>query len=169
MEICVQGLTVIIDDEDYKWVSEIKEKLSIRQYHRNRYVFISKLALHKLIFAISGGITKKGYVIDHINRNSLDNRRINLRLISNYDNIRLNKIKRRGTSKYVGVSRIKETEKWKAQYSSGATNIYIGVFDSEIEAAKAHDGFAVLNIRNPLRLNFPDEVAVLREILDRND
>ena len=168
MVIVVQGFKCIVDDIDYEWISEIEERLVVRRSHKNYYAYISIIPLHRLIFAISNEIIKDGNVIDHINRNSLDNRRINLRSISNYENFKLNQRKRPGTSKYVGVYKITKTGKWGAQYSQGAENIHIGTFDSEIEAARIHDMYLITNVKNPLRFNFPEEALALKEILDRN-
>lgn len=168
MVILVQGFKCIVDEEDYEWVNELEEILTIRKGPNHLYVYVRTIPLHKLIFAVSNRVCKDGNVIDHINRNSLDNRRINLRSISNMSNLRLNSRKRPGTSKYVGVYKNFKTGKWCAQYSQGAENVHIGTFSSELEAARIHDIYLITKVKNPLRLNFPEEALVLKEMLDRN-
>jgi len=45
--------------------------------------------------------------------------------------------KRTGSSRYVGVSRRKETGRWIAQSGSGMYRVHLGSFDTEAEAAEA--------------------------------
>ena len=43
------------------------------------------------------------------------------------------------TSKYLGVSFHKMTKKWQASVYNNQTQIYIGLFKNEIDAAKAYN------------------------------
>jgi hypothetical protein len=87
-----------------------------------------------LIIPRSGGKV----VIDHINHNKLDNRRENLREVSYSFNNR-NKMKRDGCfSKFVGVSRVKGTDKWQAGINVNGKRIALGTFKSEEMAAKRY-------------------------------
>jgi hypothetical protein len=70
-------------------------------------------------------------VVDHINNNKLDNRLVNLQLISQRENS--SKDKKGGTSKYVGV-RSSAINKWRAEiYINGKTK-NLGYFTDEHEA-----------------------------------
>ena len=71
--------------------------------------------------------------IDHINNNPLDNRRENLRIISNSGNNR-NKEKVSKDSKYYGVVFAKKDKKWRCQISIDQVNICI-YYDKEEHAA----------------------------------
>jgi hypothetical protein len=73
-------------------------------------------------------------VVDHINRDKLDNNLENLQLISNRENS--SKDKRDGTSKYTGVSLIKSYSKWKAQIDVNGKSIHLGTFNTEEEASE---------------------------------
>jgi hypothetical protein len=82
---------------------------------------------------------KKGFVVDHINRNGLDNRRQNLRFISQKENMQ-NRTKGRGhSSKYKGVSWDECAGKWKAYIRIQGKLKAIGRYASERLAAKAYD------------------------------
>jgi hypothetical protein len=73
--------------------------------------------------------------IDHINNNKLDNRLVNLQLITNRENT--SKDKKGGTSKYVGV-RSSAINKWRAEiYINGKTK-NLGTFTDEYEAHLAY-------------------------------
>ncbi|MCJ7777665.1 MAG: AP2 domain-containing protein [Sedimentisphaerales bacterium] len=108
--------------------------------------------LHRLIMD-----APKGLLVDHRNSDSLDNRRSNLRLATGWQN-QCNKRKgKNATSRYKGVSFRKGRKKCIACIKVGGKQLWLGQFESEIEAAKAYDEaakkyrgeFACLNFPNP--------------------
>ena len=72
--------------------------------------------------------------VDHINHNGLDNRRFNLRPVTNRAN-QSNRINQ-GASKYVGA--IKSGDRWKSEIQYNKVKYCIGTFDTDIEAARAY-------------------------------
>ncbi len=91
-----------------------------------------------------------GKQTDHINHNTLDNRRQNLREATPLENSR-NKKQGKGKSRYKGVSPVKG--RWIAQIGIGGQN-YIGSYKTEIDAAKAYDAAAMKHFGEFARLNF---------------
>ena len=82
---------------------------------------------------------KPGQQIDHIDRNKLNNQRSNLRFC-NYTQNQANTPKKPDlTSVYKGVHWDKQKKRWKTQIKFNQKVIYLGRFQSEIEAAKAYD------------------------------
>lgn len=80
-----------------------------------------------------------GFVIDHINRNPLDNRLVNLRIVTPSENIR-NKTKQKGlTSKYLGIAKV--NNKYRAYLTYNGIWYHIGYFKTQLEAKKARDSF----------------------------
>lgn len=55
-------------------------------FMENNHQVRKYVPVHKLIFDAFYGIVPKGYSIDHINRDRLDNNLSNLRLLTTYDN-----------------------------------------------------------------------------------
>lgn len=79
----------------------------------------------------------KGMVVDHINRNKLDNRRCNLRVVSQRENTQNTGDISRGASGVKGVSKNKNTGKYIAEITMNKKRIRIGTFFTIEEAAKA--------------------------------
>lgn len=104
---------------------------------------------------------KSGDHIDHINGDSLDNRRFNLRSCSPGNNLRNQRAKESGSSKFHGVTWYKALQKWRVQTLDINTgkNRHIGYFEDERRAALAYNK-AVLEAGN--------EFSSLNEIMEED-
>ncbi|AXF52618.1 MAG: HNH endonuclease [Caudoviricetes sp.] len=81
----------------------------------------------------------KDKVVDHINHDTLDNRKCNLRICTQQENS-MNKISISDrTSIYKGVFFANDRNKWRSKISKSGNVINIGYFSSEVEAAKSYD------------------------------
>lgn len=142
MNTCHISLTntnkvVLCSKEDFDILSRKKWylcgnyiKMTDDDIRMHRYVYIQ----------LMGNTIPNGMVVDHINRNTLDNRRENLRSIYASQNTQ-NKSKKNGSSsKYYGVSLLK-TQKYRARIRFDNKVISLGNYITEIEAAKAYDLF----------------------------
>jgi len=94
-------------------------------------------------------------VIDHLNHDGLDNRRANLRLATPLQNKWNTRHRRKGRSKYTGVTWVKTTKKWRADICIDKKVKYLGCYDSEKQAAKAYDKTAKKHRGEYAVLNFP--------------
>ena len=132
----------IVDDNDFDWLSQFKWHLSSSGYARDRAGY-----MHRLIMS-----APKGMEVDHINHEKLDNQRSNLRVCTDGENSR-NQITSSGKSRYRGVY-LHPDGKWCAQIKLNHKRLHIGLFHTEIEAARArdlkalelHGSFACLNL-----------------------
>lgn len=135
-----QTKIVLVDDDDYekfnrhKWCASSSGKnfyamRATRKGGKYKAIYMHREILPPL---------KEDEEIDHINRNTLDNRKANLRRVSRRENA-LNRIVSTKTSlKYKGVA-------WhdaKGKFIAYFRNQYIGYFDNEEDAALAHNAVA---------------------------
>ncbi len=91
--------------------------------------------------------------VDHINGNTLDNRKINLRLCTNSENLRNSKKRKTNTSGYKGVSFCKSCKKYIASITLNYKKIRLGYFEDKKEAAIAYNMAAIKYHGNFAKLN----------------
>ena len=147
-----KGKFAIVDVEDYDWLS--KYKWHAVKCDSRFYAYRSKnrrsVSMHREIMR-----APKGMVVDHIDGNSSNNRRTNLRVCTVSQNHQ-NRRRTYGSSKYKGTWWDKRRKKWVAGITFKGKYIYLGFFDSEIEAAKAYDKKAAELFGEFAYLNFPE-------------
>lgn len=164
--LLTKGYYAKVDDDDYDRVNSFKWraiKNSSGSVHaarmgqkRNKQ---KNIKMHRFILN-----APKGRFVDHINYDCLDNRRKNLRLCTPHESSYHRRAKPNSSSKYKGVfwekGKIYKGKqylgKWQAQIKHNYKAIYIGRYDSEIEAAKAYDKKARELYGEFAELNFVD-------------
>ena len=141
---------VILDLEDFERFHDYK------LYAVKGYAYVrpeAKLvSVHKLIVDYP--------IVDHINRDRLDNRKINLRAATKSQNAMNASKPKHNTSGFKGVSWCKLTKKWKAGIKANGRSKTLGYFVDILDAAKAHDAAALELFGDFAVLNFPLEAAV---------
>lgn len=155
-----QGKHAIIDDCDgdlaeFKWSAALigtgNDFYAIRStYHPKKTVYLHRMILARMFPDISR------FRCDHINGDTLDNRRCNLRLALPKENNRNTTKRMNASSKYKGVIWHKNRNKWQVSIRVDGKLIYLGYFTDEIEAAKAYDRAAKKYFGEFARPNFPD-------------
>jgi len=122
-----KGYIAIIDDVD--------RDLADLKWHWGAHYAKGKLGnMHRVIAERMIGIPIKQFeVVDHINRNKLDNRRSNLRVVSQSLNA-LNRDFKPGKSGLRGVQYDQKRNKWKAVFRYTV----IGWFSTKEKASEAY-------------------------------
>ena len=108
------------------------------------------MQMHRLIMGFPPGLQ-----VDHINCDGLDNRRSNLRIVTQSQNNMNARLRKDNTSGFKGVYFYKPNQKWKAQIQVGK-NRHIGYFDTPEEAARAYDAEARKHFGEFARPNFAE-------------
>ena len=130
---------VLVDDKDYNWLNKYTWHLSHNYAQTNiKNNNGRKLkTMHRLIMG-----EPKNMQIDHIDNNSLNNQRKNLRIVSLKQN-QMNRISQKNsTSDYKGVSWNPKNKKWVASIGFNRKTYYLGLFNNEKEAAKTYNNKA---------------------------
>jgi hypothetical protein len=153
-----QGKVAIVDAEDFEWLSQRKwqaEKHRNTFYARRTSYNPSKknIKMHRLILNLKKG---DAAVCDHKNRNGLDNRKENLRLVTiGLNNYNCKKYVS-NTSGYRGVSWRKCLNKWSVRIDSKGITVFCGCYRNLEQAASEYDKAAILLYGANAILNFPE-------------
>ena len=137
-------VTTLLDDEDYEavanrpggrkpgsWsVSLMRDKFYFEKREGNKLI-----KLHRLLVDAPAGKW-----VDHISKDTLDNRKSNLRICSNSANLRNGRLRPHNTSGVTGVYWSKDRLKWCAQIRVRYRVVPLGRYkikDEAIQARKA--------------------------------
>ena len=124
------GMITKVDNEDFDRLKSISWHYNFDGYAKsNTYGYMHRFIMN----------TPEDMLTDHINHDTLDNRKSNLRICTSQENQR-NKLKREGcSSEYKGVCWDKTYNKWMSKIKFNNKTINLGRFNSDLEAAKAYD------------------------------
>jgi len=131
-----QGFVGLIDESDSEVVGVCSWRVAIGK--RDSYAYVrgfpfrgtnKSVRLHKFLLGTD-------QMVDHINRNGLDNRRSNLRIITQSQNMANRKMHKNKTIPFKGVTA------FGSRFSATCQGKRIGTFETAIEAALAYDAAA---------------------------
>lgn len=118
--LLLRGETMLLDD-DCVHLFEGKQVYAIKS-RNTKYAYFGKNGIaHRLIC----GVTDKSLVVDHVNGNGLDNRKINLRVVSSADNVK-NRQWTRGKELPPGVFRFRGG--YMVQITHNYKKLFVGTF-----------------------------------------
>jgi hypothetical protein len=143
-----RGKVSLVDNDIYDKVGKYKWWCSHDGYAWRR-INGKPTPLHRYILN-----AQDGQIVDHINRDKLDNRRVNLRFCTVGQNACNSKMRKDNTSGYRGVCYVKRTGKWIAYVFDNRKQINIGFYDTPEIAAKAYDHEAHIQYGEFAQLNF---------------
>ena len=136
---------VLIDAEDFYKVKDFKWYINMDKNGKIFYVVHSKnkrkIKIHRIITDCPDG-----KVVDHINGDQLDNRKINLRICSIKENSRNKKdiYRKSSTSSYYrGVVYMPKLKNYQAGIKVDNKKIHLGYFKNQDQAAIAYNIAAV--------------------------
>ena len=151
-----RGQVALVDADDYdrlqsmpwhashRGMGKYYARSTLRENGRKRTV-----RMHRVILG-----APHGYEVDHVNGDSLDNRKANLRLVTKAQNVHNSDKPSTSLQRFKGVRPRKNASAWEARMSQNGKTVTIGHFDTEQEAAAAYDS-AVLAVRGSYaRTNF---------------
>ena len=122
-----------VDDSDYEYLSQWKWYLS------GGYAYSSeRKKMHRVIMN-----AKDGEIVDHIDRNKLNNTRANLRIVDKEGNVHNQKKRANTKNNYKGTQYIKRLNLWQSRCRIYGNDYLLGYYKSEIAAAYAYNKKAI--------------------------
>mgnify|MGYP000848918023 CR=1 FL=1 len=137
-----RGLVSIVDDADYDWVAQWKWTAcvgssglvyAVRRAKATESAGRPQIAMHRAILNAPLHL-----LVDHINHDTLDNRRENLRLCSASQNNMNKRLNRRSTSGHKGVSWDASEGQWAVKIKVNRREIWLGRYDNIDDAVAAY-------------------------------
>lgn len=97
------------------------------------------LRVHRVIFAMHHGYFPA--LIDHIDRNKLNNKIENLRAANHQINALNSNLRKDSSSLFTGVTYKKDKKRWKAYIKEDYVQKHLGYFDTKEQAAEARANY----------------------------
>ena len=150
-----QNKTALVDDEDFELIK------TYRWYcFKSRYTFYAisqwyengerkHVLMHRLILNVPDG-----FILDHKNKNGLDNQKENLRLCTHNQNKQNSKMRRHNKSGFRGVHYSKRDKLFYSRIGIDGKRLWIGCFKTAKAAALAYDKYAIKHHGEFAQLNF---------------
>lgn len=137
------GSLTTVDDEDYFWLAGwrwTKGKYAYRaQTKAEQREELRQLVLMHRVIAARAGYDIADLEIDHIDRDKLNNQRLNLRPVTRSQNQHNVGVRDDSTSRVTGVNWHHVTKKWAARIQVRGTRTHLGLFDTLDQAVAARD------------------------------
>jgi len=141
-----RGKVAVVDDEDYdylmqwKWCASFdfrgggKIVIAVRHPKASEgFNNLETIYMHRQILS-----ARKGTVVDHINHDTLDNRRSNLRECSDGEN-KCNRLRQKNISGFKGVSPGDKAGTWYVRIAKNKKQFCLGTFTNIVDAARKYD------------------------------
>lgn len=134
-----QGFEAVIDAQDaalveaWNWAAQVRET-AVYAFRKPRENGAQRMTyLHRVLMG-----EPKGLVVDHIDGDTLNNRRSNLRVATHAENGRNSRRSRANTSGFKGVWWHRRGSKWRAGICVAGKKIFLGGFSTPEEAHAAY-------------------------------
>lgn len=140
-----QGFVAIVDDEDYerinayKWQVNRKDRdyayahLKLEQLQEGELPG-TRLYMHRVVLGLRTSVMGTNNPVDHINRDGLDNRKSNLRIVTPRQNMLNSKIRIDNSSGIKGLSWVERKKSWRAYANKQGRQLHLYVGKNFVRA-----------------------------------
>jgi hypothetical protein len=128
--------SILVSRSDLPRLRALNHKWTLKQSRSDLYAIArvegTIIRMHRFLLA-----AREGQHVDHLNRNTLDNRSSNLRIVTPAENRRNEKLRKNSTSGLRGVCWSKQANKWRAYSVYDRKQIHHGLYETKEEARRA--------------------------------
>lgn len=130
-----QNQVAIVDEEDFGYLSQFHWyahwNINTQSFYAGRalprlYGKTRSVRMHRELLGLVAGDPRQG---DHINHNTLDNRRTNLRIVTHSQQVQNRQGQRRCSSGFKGVKKI-SSGRYQAEIVANGKRMYLGLRDT---------------------------------------
>ena len=132
--ITTKNHVILIDKDDFEKCKQVSWCVDSKGYANGKSKTFGTIRLHRYILN-----PNKNLQVDHINRNKLDNRKSNLRTVTNQQNHFNRPLNKNNKSGVTGVYFNNQCKKWCAQITINRKTISAGLFEKLEDAVKARN------------------------------
>ena len=145
-----KGVTFLFDTDDFEEVKKHTWYISKRGYATTN-VKRRATPMHRVLLG-----NTKGFDVDHISRDRLDNRRRNLRICTHQQNSFNQPLRSTNSTGFIGVSFLKNANAFESYIHFNGKKHHLGLYQNPKEAAMARDRAALRLFGEYANLNFPE-------------
>ena len=138
----IHGEKAFVDNKHFSFLNQFRWALSSKGYFKclntgswNSWEIYGQ-CLHWFVIKLLSHEIPSGFMVDHANRNPLNNQRLNLRLVTNQMNCCNAKIPSTNTTGVIGVYWIERNHNWAASIRINGKNKHLGSYTSKEDATK---------------------------------
>lgn len=128
------NLKVLVDDDDYEKLKTNFNNMKWCVSKNHKGLYAQKRTSEGIIYLHRYIMNNPNGILDHINNDTLDNRKENLRITTTSNNLRNGTIRVNNTTGVKGVCYNKDRKKYEARIKVNYKNILLGRFDTLEEA-----------------------------------
>lgn len=132
------SLKMLIDKDDYERIRMLsKSRMTPKRGAKENDPIYARMRVNGkvvLVHRLVLGLKIKHFDVDHINHNTLDNRRCNLRICTRFENLQNRTKSINNKSGYTGVSWSKCRMRWKANIMVRGFQTHLGFFEKKEDA-----------------------------------
>lgn len=140
-----------VDDKDFEMLS--KHTWSVWTSKTHRLVYATTKVGRKNVYMHRMILKNDLQIIDHIDGNGLNNCRANLRIANFSINNQNRAVFKSSLCGFKGVTFIKKNNRFMARICKDRKRVFLGLFNTSIEAAKAYNQKAIELFGSNARLN----------------
>jgi len=141
------GKVTLVDDKDFEWLNQWTWTAHYCKHSGLTYVMrnerdketkkVTRITMHREITN-----APEDMYVDHINHDTLDNQRSNIRLATSAQNSYNVRMKRSNSTGYKGIDRL-PSKNWRARIRFSGTRLTVGIFSKKEDAARAYNEAAI--------------------------